>query len=983
MLRSVDDFDSQHFAFHADSALPDAGKTVISIDDSPNGPTATIPDAHLLFNAEFKRAGSDLILNGDDGKTATVRDYFASDKHPMLLSREGAALAPDVVAALAGPPAAGQYAQATPAQTSAQAVGRVAVATGNATIVRNGVAIAVHTGDAVLKGDVLQTGSGTMGVTFNDGSTLNLTANSRLVVNEFVFDPHGTANSEILNLVQGSLTFISGQVAHTGDMKIGTPVATMGIRGTVGGAEVHSNDGTARFYVSQSATGAVILDQGGNVIANVVQDGPLIVVRPAGPLQVLAEAVQKTPQELAYELSELQHIVNVQAIGQQIIQQDQNNPNPQSNDHPHTQFQIDVPSGGHNSDSTDGGDGAATGGDGTATVQVTTIKTDQTNTTTPEPIIYTVEIPSNLPPVIFAPLQATVSENQPHVFSRPDEIPSVADPDTSVLTVMLTAVHGTASLDEISGLTFTLGDGQADPAMTFSGLQADINAALASLSFTPEPNYLGPASITFKTSDGQSTTTETISLTVETNNEAPVIAGVTSTEGVSAAHFSAVAAAYLTANHDLINTLGGTAGFGDAVTFQPDYTGAGGARSDDGSTLAINIAAIFGAGLDFFGHTYNSLYINSNGNITFGGPNSSYTPSQITAGVNNPIIAPFWADVDTRGGAAAATPGGNSTGSNQVYYSLDADNHVVTVTWDDVGFYGAHTNALDAFQLQLIGIGDGNFDIVFRYEDINWTSGDASGGSGGLGGTAARAGYSAGDGVHYFELGGSGDQSAMLALDNTSGNTGIAGVDIFQVLSGNVSAASVANGTIQFTDANPADTHMATEQANGANYIGTFALDDPANNNSNVTEANGSTPGSVDWHFNLTSSELNGLPIGDTVTQSYNVTIDDGQPGGQMTQTVAISWGSVAADTFTFQPGIGTDTVLNFQLGSDAIDFNNGQDSAHLGPTMTADQTNHILSLLMSNTTGDAVLNFGHGDTVTLAGISATDLQHSINHIIV
>jgi hypothetical protein len=976
MLRSVDDFDSQHFAFHADGALPEAGKTVISIDDSPNGPTATIPDAHLLFNAEFKRAGSDLILNGDDGKTATVHDYFASDKHATLLSPDGAALAPDVVAALAGPLAAGQYAQATPAQSNAQAVGRVAVATGNATIVRNGVAIAVHTGDAVLKGDVLQTGSGTLGVTFNDGSTLNLTANARMVVNEFIYDPNGHANSEILSLVQGTFTAISGHVAHSGDMNVVTPVATMGIRGTVFGG---TYDGTLTVYCVQSEHGVVLTDSHGNVLGQVVQDGPLLVVRPVGPLQVLAEEVQKTPQELATELSELQHIINVQTIGQQIIQQyfqqDQNNP--QSNDHPHTQ--IDVPHGGQNSvfgDSSGGGDGSDTGGSGAAEAHVTTTIINPI-TTTPETIIYTVPIPANLPPVIFAPLQVTVSENQPHVFSSPDEIPSIADPDTPVLTVTLSAVHGPLSLGSISGLTFTLGDGQDDPAMTFSGSQADINTALASLTFTPDPNYLGPASITIETSDGQSTTTETISLTVENNNYAPVIAGVTSTGGFSDVTLTAIAATYLTDSHDLINGLGGSAGFGENSL----------GRNDDGSSAAIDITSVFGtAGLNFFGTTFHSLYINNNGNITFGHSNSAYTPLQITGGVGNPIIAPFWADVDTRGGDTAATPGGNSTGSNLVYYDLDPVNHVMTITWDDVGYYSAHTNALDAFQLQLIGLGDGNFDIVFRYEDINWTAGTASGGnSNGLGGTPARAGYSAGDGNagHYFELGGSGDQSAMLALDNTSGNTGIAGVDIFQVLSGNVSAASVANGTIQFTDANPADTHMATEQANGANYIGTFALDDPANNNSNVTEANGSTPGSVDWHFNLTSSELNGLPIGDTVTQSYNVTIDDGQPGGQMTQTVAISWGSVAADTFTFQPGIGTDTVLNFQLGSDAIDFNNGQDSAHLGPTMTADQTNHILSLLMSNTTGDAVLNFGHGDTVTLAGISATDLQHSINHIIV
>ncbi len=976
MLRSVDDLDGQHFAFQAHDAVADAGKTVISIDDNANGPTATIPDAHLLFNAEFKRAGSDLVLTGDDGKTATVHDYFASDKHPTLLSPEGAALAPNVVDALAGPLAAGQYAQATATQTNAQAVGRVAAVSGNATILRNGVAITVASGDAVLKGDVLQTGSGMLGVTFNDGSTLNLTSNSRLVVNEFVFDPHGTANSEILNLVQGSLTFISGQVAHTGDMKIGTPVATMGIRGTVGGV-TNSSDGTVHFYVSQSATGAVILDSNNNVIANVVQNGPLIIVRPVGPLQILAEEVQKSPQELATELSALQHIINVQAIGEQILQQYQNNPNPQSNDHPHTQIEFTLPANIQNASNNGAGDTDGSDSPDTFTVNVTTTETNPLTGTTEE-ILYSFPVPepANLPPKIFAPLNETVPANQPFDFPAPND-PTVFDPDTDVLTVMLTGEHGTISLGTLSGLTFTQGDGQDDPAMTFSGLQIDINTALASLTFNPEPGYSGPASLTIATNDGQTTTTEIIPITVEHNNEVPILAGVTSSQGTSTATLSAVAAAYLIADHNLINTLGGTSGFGQPVTFQPDYTGVGGNQSDDGSSLAIDITAVFGTGLDFFGQTYDTLYINSNGNITFAGPHSTYTPFQITGGENNPIIAPFWADVDTRGGATTASPGGNSTGSNQVYYSLDALNHVMTITWDDVGSYFSHTDAVNAFQMQLIGFGDGNFDIVFRYEDINWTSGDFSAGA------AARAGYSSGDGVHYFELAGSGDQNATLALESTLGNTGIAGVDIFQVLSGNVSAAPVANGTIQFTDADPTDTHTATAQAIGNNYVGAFVLDDPQNDNSNVTEGNGNTPGSVDWHFNLTSTELNGLPNGDTITQSYNVAIDDGAPGGQLTQTVSISWGSVAADTFSFMPGIGTDTALNFQLGADSIDYNNGQDSAHLGPNMTADQISHILSLLTSNTTGDAVLDFGNGDTVTLAGISATDLQHSINHIIV
>src|SRR5206468_3016101 len=46
----------------------------------------------------------------------------------------------------------------------------------------------------------------------------------------------GANNGAVFSLVQGTFAFVAGQVAKTGDMKIDTPVATMGIRGTTGDA---------------------------------------------------------------------------------------------------------------------------------------------------------------------------------------------------------------------------------------------------------------------------------------------------------------------------------------------------------------------------------------------------------------------------------------------------------------------------------------------------------------------------------------------------------------------------------------------------------------------------------------------------------------------------------------------------------------------------------------------------------------------------
>jgi len=102
-------------------------------------------------------------------------------------------------------------------------------------------------GDLVYRGDVIRTGpDGTLGVTFIDGTSFNVSANARMEVNEFVYDPKGHSNSALLSLSKGTFAFIAGAVAHTGDMKVDTPVATMGIRGTAPRVQI-LEDGTVKF----------------------------------------------------------------------------------------------------------------------------------------------------------------------------------------------------------------------------------------------------------------------------------------------------------------------------------------------------------------------------------------------------------------------------------------------------------------------------------------------------------------------------------------------------------------------------------------------------------------------------------------------------------------------------------------------------------------------------------------------------------------
>jgi len=165
------------------------------------------------------------------------------------------------LASLLPAPAQAQ-AQADPVQpavqdSSSKPIGKVVTATGSVTIEHatavvvqanvSGQASQTKVGDLVYLADVVQTGTdGRVGINFTDGTSFNLSSNARMALTEFVYDPNGKSNSSLLSLTKGTFTFVAGNIAKTGDMKVDTPVATMGIRGTTPRIEI-SDDGTVKF----------------------------------------------------------------------------------------------------------------------------------------------------------------------------------------------------------------------------------------------------------------------------------------------------------------------------------------------------------------------------------------------------------------------------------------------------------------------------------------------------------------------------------------------------------------------------------------------------------------------------------------------------------------------------------------------------------------------------------------------------------------
>jgi len=188
-----------------------------------------VPNSQLLFNGDFKRSGVDLVLSHDHHELV-LHDYFKGEKRAALSTPDGAHLTGDLVNALTGHT---EYAQAGGGASAGQVIGHVTKLTGSATAIRNGVSIILNNGDNVEKGDVVQSGSdSTLGITFIDGTVFGLSSNARMVLNEMVYDPNGSNNSSLISLVAGTISFVAGETAKHGDMKVDTPVATMGIRGT-------------------------------------------------------------------------------------------------------------------------------------------------------------------------------------------------------------------------------------------------------------------------------------------------------------------------------------------------------------------------------------------------------------------------------------------------------------------------------------------------------------------------------------------------------------------------------------------------------------------------------------------------------------------------------------------------------------------------------------------------------------------------------
>lgn len=253
-----------------------------------------------------------------------------------------------------------------------------------------------------------------------------------------------------------------------------------------------------------------------------------------------------------------------------------------------------------------------------------------------------------------------------------------------------------------------------------------------------------------------------------------------------------------------------------AVTFPANDDSTWGTSPNSPEAYPLNFA------LNFFGTKYSSLYVNNNGNVTFDAPLAQYTPQDLTT-FGSPIIAPFFADVDTTTGGSGVVNFGQGT-----YLG----HKVFVVNWPAVGCYHQQTGtAFNTFQLLLIdrpdrsigGQGD-DFDIEFNYNTLRWDTGNASGGDehciNGPSGASAYAGYTNG-GADHFELPGSGvpnallDSSAATGLIYNNVNSATPGRYEFSVVSGEPTAPTEVATTL--SDESESSDHLTVPVGTSVN----------------------------------------------------------------------------------------------------------------------------------------------------------------------
>ena len=119
---------------------------------------------------------------------------------------------------------------------SASEIGGISELQGNGEISRrdSDKALTAELDSDIFSFDDVRTGNGRLAIEFLDKSVVKLTEHSKLVIDEFIYDPDPSKSKLALNMASGTARFITGGLGliNKENISIKTPTASIGIRGT-------------------------------------------------------------------------------------------------------------------------------------------------------------------------------------------------------------------------------------------------------------------------------------------------------------------------------------------------------------------------------------------------------------------------------------------------------------------------------------------------------------------------------------------------------------------------------------------------------------------------------------------------------------------------------------------------------------------------------------------------------------------------------